>query len=255
MRTVASLERALDVMEILADGHRSFTLSGLSRKLKIPKSTAHYILKTLEKRGYVMRDALGSDFTLGLKLFGLGSVVLDGLQLRDIAVPHLQALTRDTRLTSHLAILEQDEAVYVSKVEAPGMVKIATWVGRRMHLHVTGVGKALLAFLPDQERERLVASIALSRHTSRTIVSRARLREELARVRQQGFAVDDEEDVLFIRCVGAPVLNRDGNLIAAVSIAGTTGQIPNENILALGRNVCKTAALIAKTAARNSGKK
>lgn len=250
MRTIPSLERALDVVEILAQGRSNITLSGLSRKLQIPKSSAHYIVKTLEKRGYVVRNRMGSTFTLtlGVKLFGLGSVALDRLELRDVALSYLEALTQETRLTSHLAILEQNEAVYVSKVEAPGMVKIATWVGRRMDLHVTGVGKALLAFLPDERREKLVNSMPLPRHTPRSIVTRSKLRAELDRVRRQGFAVDDEEDVAFIRCLGAPLLDVDSNLLGAVSLAGTTSQITNQNILELAKKLCEAAALISNAA-------
>ncbi|MCS6806830.1 MAG: IclR family transcriptional regulator, partial [Blastocatellia bacterium] len=115
-----------------------------------------------------------------------------------------------TKLTTHLAILEQGEAVYVEKVEAPGLVKIDTWVGRRMDINCTGVGKALIAYLPEEQLHELIKHRGLPRHNHKTITSPDKLIQDLQKVRARGYSLDDEEDELGVRCIGAPVFNHQG---------------------------------------------
>lgn len=243
--TVPSVIRALSLFELLAESQRGLTLSDLSRRLSLPKSSTYLIVKTLEGKGYLQKHAQTGHYRLGLKLVGLSRKALDNLSLREEARPLLRALMRRTGLTVHMGVLEGSEAVIVEKVEAPGPVKLATWVGRRLDAHCTGVGKALIAHLPEDELNALVRTRGLTRHNARTIVSAARLRRELKKIREQGYAHDDEEDELGLRCVGAPVLDSSGRAVAAISVVGTTSQIQPGRVERLGRFVRAMAAKIS----------
>src|SRR6267154_1040583 len=151
-----AVERALNILEAAAERREGLTNSEISHKLAIPKSSASYILRTLERRGYLRRDRATGRYHLGLKILSLGGDARANLDLAEVALPFMQALEERIHLTVHLAVLDQGEAVYIEKVEAPGFFKVNTWVGRRMYLHSTSVGKCLLAWLPKQEIETMV---------------------------------------------------------------------------------------------------
>jgi DNA-binding IclR family transcriptional regulator len=150
-----------------------------------------------------------------------------------------------TRLTAHMAILEQDEVLPVEKTDPPGQPRPATWIGKRMDLHCTAVGKALIAFLPDEEVDCLVLKHGLLRHNDNTISSLKRLKQELAAIRAQGYSVDDEEEEIGVRCIGAPVFDTRNELAAAISVTGATEQINAETFPQLAAAVKQTAAAIS----------
>lgn len=245
-QSVPALDRALTILEVLAESKKGLSLSQLTRSLGWPKSSTHCLLLTLERRGYLHRNEQTGQYMFGLKLFGLANIALSGIELREQAAPFLQALMERTRLTVHMAILERDEAVLIDKVEPPGLFKLATWIGKRMDVHCTGVGKALIAYLPEEELDRLIKEHGLPRHNENTIVSPRRLKEALARIRQLGYSVDDEEDELGLRCIGAPIFNREGQVIASISVAGTTAQIHLENLGKSAQQVKQTALAISR---------
>src|SRR5246127_1264971 len=151
-----AVERALNILEAAAQRRDGLTNAEISRKLGIPKSPASYILRTLEKRGYLRREPESGRYRLGLKILSLGGDAQANLDIADVALPFMRMLSEKIRMTVHLAVLDQGEAVYIEKVEAPGFFKVNTWVGRRMFLHSTSVGKALLAWLPKVEVETLM---------------------------------------------------------------------------------------------------
>lgn len=221
----AAVERALGILETLAAVPAGLTHSEISRRLEIPKSTATYLLRSLERRGYLRREGTRGKYHLGLKVLGLHRSALAGLEIRELAQPLLQALVERTQLTVHLAVLYHDQAIYVEKAEAAGFVRMDTWVGRRMDVHCTSVGKALVAFRPQAEVETLLRRRGMARNTPRTITSPARLLRELAEVRARGYAVDDEENSLGVRCLAAPVFDAAGAVVAAVGVTGTTAQV------------------------------
>jgi DNA-binding IclR family transcriptional regulator len=134
----------------------------------------------------------------------------------------------------------------VAKIERAGVRRLATWIGKRVDPHCTSLGKCLIAYLPEEDLDRLVAQRGLLRHNENTIVSPVRLKEELARIRALGYALDDEEEEIGVRCIGAPVWNRDGQVIAAVSVAGTTMRINEETHDGLAAQVRQTALAISR---------
>lgn len=223
--TVGAVDRALAVLELLSPSKKGLTNAEISRKLKLPKSTLSYILRTLRQHGYVHRDPLAGKYRLSAKLFSVGSQALRGLDLHDVAHPLLQELVDKTGLAGHLAILDGSEAVYIEKIDKPGFIRINTWVGRRMDVHCTSVGKALIAHLPQPQVEEIVRARGLSKHTPRTITTMAQLLRDLARVRADGYAIDDSENNLDVVCIAAPIFNVEGRPIAAVGLTGTESQM------------------------------
>lgn len=226
----SAVERALNILEAIAERGSGLTNAELSRKLKIPKSSASYILRALERRGYLRRERLSGKYRLGLKVVSLSRGVLSGVDIRELARPVMRQLVERCQLTSHLAVLDEGRAVYVDKVEAPGFIKMDTWVGRRMEAHATAVGKSLLAHLPVGEVDAIIKQHGLTKRTSKTIASRAPLLRELERVRLHGYAVDDEENNLGARCVAAPIFDNLGDVVASVGVSGTSGQVNKSTI-------------------------
>ena len=220
-----AVERALAMLEAVAQEPEGLSNAEISRKLEIPKSSASYLLRTLETQGYLNRDASSGKYRVGLKILSLSRGALSGIDVREVALPIMRHLVEKTGLTCHLAILDGPEAVYIEKVEPPGFIRMDTWVGRRMRVHATSVGKALVAYIAQEQLEKMVATLAMERRTPKTITTMPRLLKELEKVRTQGYAVDDEENNLGARCVGAPVFNQQGMIEASVGLSGTTNQV------------------------------
>jgi len=246
-----AVERALNILEAAAHRREGLTNSEISRKLGIPKSSASYILRTLDRRGYLRRDGETGRYRLGLKILSLGGDVRANLDLAEIALPFMQALQEHIHLTVHLAVLDQGEAVYIEKVEAPGFFKVNTWVGRRMYLHSTSVGKCLVAWLPKPEVETLLHQQGLKKRTPKTITSLGKLVAELELVRAQGHAVDDEENSLGARCVAVPIFGAIGAAIAALGVSGTLTQMEEANLPRILEALKEAARRVARQMQRS----
>jgi DNA-binding IclR family transcriptional regulator len=241
-----AVERALNILEAAAQRRDGLTNAEISRKLGIPKSSASYILRTLEKRSYLRREAETGRYRLGLKILSLGGDAQANLDIADVALPFMRILGEKIRMTVHLAVLDQGEAVYIEKVEAPGFFKVNTWVGRRMFLHSTSVGKCLLAWLPKHEIETMVRQQGLKKRTPKTITSIAKLLADLDRVKHSGHAVDDEENSLGARCLGAPIFDATGNVTAALGASGTLTQTDETEMPRIIEALRETARRISR---------
>lgn len=225
-----AVERALAILEAVAERRAGMTNSEISRRIGIPKSTASYILRTLERRGYLFREGVGGRYKLGLKLLNLSRGMLTNLDVREVSLPVLKQFVTRTHLSAHLAILDRGRAVYVEKVEAAGFIKMDIWVGKRVEVHTTGVGKALASLLPAEQVEGILKERGMKRHTTHTITTRAAFLRELERVRARGYAVDDEENSEGVRCVAAPIFNSQGEVVAAVGTSATVGQLDRTHL-------------------------
>ena len=243
---VTAVERALNILEAAAHRRDGLTNSEISRKLGIPKSSASYILRTLERRGYLRREAESGRYRLGLQILSLGGDAQANLDIADVALPFMRALVEKIHMTVHLAVVDQGEAVYIEKVEAPGFFRVNTWVGRRMFLHSTSVGKCLLAWLPKHDVETLVKQQGLKKRTPKTITTMTRLLAELEHVKQEGYAVDDEENSLGARCLGAPVCDVTGNVVAALGASGTLTQVDQASMPRIAEALKETARRITR---------
>src|SRR6266446_4889215 len=237
-----AVQRALSVLEQLDSSRRGLNISEISRQLEIPKSSAHVIVVTLERLGYVQRKPDSLNYRLGLKAYGLGRGMMKNLSIADIALPHLRVLVDQIHLPAHLAIPDGEQGVFIQKVDAPGLIKIDTYVGRRMDLHCTGVGKVILAYGPPDLAERLLEKPLYVHYTKNTITSPRALRREIARVRKLGYAIDDEEEELAVRCVAVPVFRPNGRFAAGLSVTGTISQVLMTELEGIAEQLKQTAA-------------
>lgn len=243
---VPSVERAFAILETLADTPEGLGLSDLARRLGFVKSTAYMTLVTLERLGYIYRESQTQRYLLTIKLFAVGSQVLQRFNVRRMAEDLLRELWEKTGETVNLGSLQGDEAIYIESLEGRKTVRVSTWPGKRLELHCTALGKVLLAFRAWEEVEILLEGRELTPHTARTVVDLATLRRELEVVRQLGYAVDRGEDVEGVRCVGAPVFDRDGAVVAAVSITAPEQRMPEERIPRVAAEVVEVARKLSE---------
>ncbi|CEP67980.1 Transcription regulator IclR, C-terminal [Moorella glycerini] len=234
---VQSLEKGLKILEALAAAAEGVGLSDLSRRLGLNKSTVYRMLTTLKAYGYVDQEPVTGKYILGLKILDLSGSLLDRLDVRTIAHPYLKELAARSQEVAHMVVRDGPEAVYVDKVEGNRTIRMYSQIGRRVALHSTAVGKAILAFLPPEEVEKIIASRDLPRFTPRTITTLPALHGELEQVRQRGYAIDDGENEEGIRCVGAPIFDYRGQVVAALSISGPTVHVTPERVPELGQLV------------------
>lgn len=251
--SVPALTKAFRLLDTLSKSTSGMTLAELVARSQLPKSTVHCLLLTLHREGYIHHNQKIGRYMFGQRLSLLANASIRGLELREEAAPYLAKLMLDTQLTVHMGIMEHGEGVVIAKIACPAQARLATWIGKRVPLHCTGLGKALLSGLNEEELDLLSQTRGLSRHNDSTIGSVARLKKDLERVRTLGYAIDDEEDEIGMRCIGVPVLNSERNVTAAISVAGTTHQITSENELGLSQKLKRTAAAVSQFLAADSG--
>ena len=237
-----AVDRAMNLLELLASSRRGLTLSELSRKLRIPKSTTYYLVYTLVTRGYVQRTGSGQ-YSLGFRFADVASASTAGLNLSVLAKPHLRQIAARLNLTALLAVLGGAEAVIIGKVTwaRDGDGGGGAWVGRHLDLHCTAQGKALIAHFPDDELDQLLNGRELAGFTSKTVLSLTALKAHLAEVRANGYAVNDEEHALGVRAVAAPVVDSWGVVVAAISVRGSIQQVPSARLRELGGEMVRAA--------------
>lgn len=226
-RGVQSVDRALAILETLAQKDSSIMLSNISAELKLNISTVHRLLNALMAHGLVEQDSQGR-YRLGIKAFEIGNRALYSLDIRSIARPVLHQLVYDFNETANLAILDKYEVVYLDQVESSNIIKMLARPGTRAPAYCTGTGKVLLAFLNESRLNNYLHEVPLLPYTATTIIEPFQLRQELEQIRNQGFALDQGEREEDVRCVAAPVLNHKNSVIAAISISGPANRLPAE---------------------------
>lgn len=222
---IQAIERAVAILNAFTAEEPELRVSELADRLGLHKSTVHRFLVNLEAAGMVERSSRNGRYRLGMHLFELGSLVLRRMDLWDEALPFLEGLVRDTGETGHLAVLDGGEAIYIERVEARRALRVPSAVGRGYPAHATNLGKVLLAHLDPNTLEALIGERELAGFTPNTITDAGLLRAELATIRERGFAVDNEEYDEGLRCIGAPVLDHNGRVVAALGIGGPVTRI------------------------------
>jgi IclR family KDG regulon transcriptional repressor len=240
MYEVPAIKKALDILDYISRNEES-SFYQIYAYLGLPKSTAYNILKTLESRGYIRHMGAGKKYGLGWKLFELGNLTISHLDLRIEAIPVLRELMHKTNHTCNLGILDVSEGVYVIKIESSQHIRLNSWEGKRFCLHSTSLGKALLAWRDENTIDTILKQAKLTRNTSNTITDPDELKKELRVVKERGWSLDDQENEPYMRCLGAPVMNVTGNVIAAISVAGLATQL-NDEILPNLSELVKDAA-------------
>ncbi|MGQ0567803.1 MAG: IclR family transcriptional regulator [Gemmobacter sp.] len=237
---VKSLARALDVVEAIGTaGLDGIGISEVARLVGTTKSNAYGIVQTLCDRGYISDSGDGPTrrYRLGPSFLRLGSTASSQSPLAVVAQAVLARLTAETGLTSRFAVFDRGSAVAIVRQNAPSGVEIAPYLGRRELLHASGVGKALLASLSDDDIRQLCRNLGLERRTSRTITDLDALVAEIATVRRTGFALDDEEDIAGVFCVAAAVHDHHGQTAGAISVSGLKLERQRDAIQAYGQTV------------------
>ncbi len=212
------LHKTLDLLETIRETHSGLCLSDLARAVGLPKPTAYRIIATLEGRGYLSRSSTGQ-YQMTRKLFDLQQNESEEQALARVAPNVMQKLVGSCRETVNLGILDASEVVVISTLESPQSIRMTSKVGNRRYLHSTALGKILLSGLSEKEVDRLIRIQGLPKLMPRTITTRGALSTELALIRKQGYAVDNEENEPGGRCIAAPIVGHDGRIMAALSIS------------------------------------
>lgn len=245
----ASVIKAFSIIETLC-AHDEMGIAEISRSLKIDKSTVYRMVSTLQHLGYVRQKSHKGKYSPSLKLLTVASHIATVLELRQIVHPFLEELSKKSRETANLAILEEDEVVYIDKVESSETLRMDLAIGRRVPPHCTALGKVLLAHLPGNGLEEALSN-GLPRCTKKTITDLRTLKKELENVQRKGYAIDDEELELGIRCIGAPILDRQNRAIAAISIAGPSVRLTRKQLTLLVDTIKSTAKAISEQCGAN----
>ncbi|CAM3771460.1 IclR family transcriptional regulator [Mesobacillus zeae] len=220
VNTVKSVGRALEIIEIVSAKKNGLGVTEIAKQIDINKSSVHRILATLVQYGYVVQDGETGKYRLGYKFLEYSSRLLDSIDLRAEARPFLQELEKETNEVIHLVIHDHGEVVYIEKLEGNETLRMHSKVGRRAPMHCTSVGKAILAFLPENIVFEILARKGLPQHTEKTITKEDVLLQELEEIGRKGYALDLEENEKGITCIAVPILDHSGRAVAAVSVSG-----------------------------------
>lgn len=238
---VQVLDRALAALEVLAGCASECSLVEICRTLKLHKSTAHRLMMVLEQHRMVDKNPDTGRYRLGLKLFELGSKAIAALDLRRHAKPYLDRLQRELGETVFFCLLDEGQVFYIEKLESQQSVRTACTVGSRAPAYCTAVGKAMLAELTEAEVNQIVRRWGLKTITPNTITTNSALKAELKAIRCRGYAIDNEEKELGLRCVSAAVRGDQGKLLAALSVSGPAFRVTQERVPEIGRAVMQAA--------------
>lgn len=238
---VQSLARALSILNTLAESGRGMTLTDLAKTVTLAPSTAHRLLTTLQQERYVRFEPVGGVWQIGVQAFIVGSGFLRARDLVATARPYMQRLMEESGETVNLAVEDRGLVVYLAQVECQEMMRAFARPGARVPMHSSGVGKALLAAMPPSKVEKIVDRRGVETKTDKTISSLSELNAQLAEVRRQGYAVDDEEQSVGLRCVAAVIHDEFGEPCGALSLSGPMARLVDTRVLELGRLVSRTA--------------
>src|SRR5580658_6377897 len=233
---VQALDRAFAVLDLLGESETPLGLAQVAASLQLHKSTAHRFLMVLERHRMVERTVNGK-FRLGLRLFDFGNRAIEQYDLRDRAQLHLRKLVAETEETAHLCILEAARVIYIDKIEPTRAVRMITRIGASNPVHCTSVGKAILAFLPEEKIADVIRRTRFERFTHRTIGSPEALRTEIEKTKRRGYAVDDEELEEGLRCIAVPVFDAQRFPVAAISVSGPSFRVTAQKLPSIANHL------------------
>ncbi len=238
---VQSLSRALKLLNALSYYVQGLSLSEVAQEVGLPNSTAHRLLTTLQNERYVRFDNERSVWMIGVQAFRVGSTFVRSRDLVSIARPYMRRLMDQSGETVNLGILDRDEVVYLAQVETQKMMRAIAGPGGRAAIHCSGIGKALLAFMNVEDRDRLLGSLQMHRETAKTLTSGRALKDQLPTISGSGYAVDDEENAIGLRCVAGVIFNEHSEPLAGLSISGPTARLTDALLPSLGALVAGIA--------------
>jgi DNA-binding IclR family transcriptional regulator len=242
---VPALEKGLMILEKLARSEELLRITDIHEQMGIPKTSVFMILSTLETMEYIEKVD-DNRYRLTMKIYNIGNEILAKYDIRGIARPFMEKLADQLRFTVHLAVLSSGRAVYIEKVNGPAFVQFGTRIGQTMPLHSSAVGKVLAAYLDEESLDEIIEANPLIRATENTITSPEVFKKFLIYVRETGYAIEDEEGEIGVRCVGAPIFNSKGKVVAAVSVTGVRNDLHSAQFHEIGSTVKDYGMLISE---------
>jgi IclR family transcriptional regulator, KDG regulon repressor len=243
---IQAVERAVAILNAFSADEHELGVTEIADRLGLHKSTVHRFMVNLDAAGMVERNSRTGRYRLGMRIFELGGLVKQRMNLWDEALPFLESLVRDTGETGHLAVLDGGEAIYIERVEARRALRVPSAIGRGYPAHATNLGKVLLADLEPERLAEIVRERGLAAYTPHTIVDPIALEHELRRIRERGYAVDNEEYDEGLRCIGAPVRDHSGRVVAALGIGGPVTRITPARVEELSTLVIAAATGLSR---------
>lgn len=242
---VPALGKGLAILEAIAR-EPGLGFTGIQERLGIPKSSTHHLISTMCALGLIKQRPLGG-YGLGLKLFELAGIANESNDLLREAMPLLREFAQRVQLTCHLGVFEQGEAVYLARVEGARDIVVRSHVGQRFPVNCSALGKSLIAWLAPEALDVVIANLAFEKRMPKTVTNATDFRLQLADVRRRGWALDDEEQAPNCRCIAAPIRDRDGVVVAAISAVGTVEQVEDRRFEMLAGQVIVAASAISES--------
>lgn len=228
---IHSVDHAFDVLEAFRADEPELGVTQLAKLLSLHKNNVFRILATLESRGYVEQNPRTGNYRLGLKAFEAGQAYLRHTSLISVSHPQMEALSAELRENTYLAVLRGDYVFYLDEVVADQTIQVISRLGTRVFPHCTATGKVFLAFLEKSQAEDLLNTIELEKLTVHTITDKRKLKAEIEKVSENGYALDNEEWTLGLNCVAAPILDYYGKIQGTISVSGPSHRLPEKRIL------------------------
>lgn len=227
---IQSVIRALKVLELLTSEEASLSLKEITKRSGLSKPTVFRILSTLKTMDYIEQEPVSGNYLLGLKVFEMGSAFIDKMSLRSFAMPLIQELVDKCNETVHLAILDRTEIVYIDKIDGTQTIRMMSAVGKRGPVHCTSVGKVILAQKPTAEQDEILASRELVRLTENSITDKEVLKKELEQIKKEGYAIDNEELEIGLKCIGVPIFDYHGEAVGGISVSGPSSRFTSTRL-------------------------
>jgi IclR family KDG regulon transcriptional repressor len=240
------IDRAAQILDCFGFEHQELSVSEIGAKTNLHRSTAHRILMALEYNDLIQQNPENGKYRLGIKLFRLGHQAVSHLNLTEICRPFLTRIMNETKETVHLAVLDEDQVLYLDKVEGPHALRMPSRVGRRIPTYCTSLGKAMLSCLDDQEVKNIFRNRVLRPFTANTVKTASQLLYDLRMIRKRGYSIDNEEIEIGLRCVGAPIKDYTGAMVGAISAAAPSARLSGQKVHTVGRLVLTTAEEISE---------
>lgn len=245
-RPLRAVQRVVAILGSFSIEKPELGISEIAAVVGLTPSSVYRVVASLERGGFLEQNPVTGKYCLGLEIFSLGAIVLEQMGLGRTSYPFLEELSRVSRETVNLGVLRHGQVMYVQKIESPELLRAGLTVGSRVPVHCTSIGKVLLAYLPERELDEIVRQRGLDQHGPNCITSMAQLKPHLVKVREQGYSIDDEELEADMRCIGAPIWDHMGVVVAGIAIAGPARRMTYERLEELRLAVLQAAEGISR---------
>lgn len=241
MAIVNSVDRALTILELISNYKDGLGITEISNELDLHKSTVHRLLKTLIYKGFVIQNEETKNYLISFKLYEIGQRKVDKLDVLDLSKEHIKSLVEKVNETVHLVVRDEYSVAYIDKVESDNTISMSSKIGSRSPMYCTSVGKVILANSSKEDIKNSWKRSKIVQYTENTIVDYDSFLEELKDVKSKGYALDNEEHEMGVRCIGAPIFNRFGEVEAALSVSGPSMRMTENKIYEIKGELLKTA--------------